>query len=348
MAITIREVAKKARVAVGTVSRVINAKNDVDPRLREQVERAIRELGYRPNLRARSLSRNSSPILSFILSNRSFVHLFHAHILQGVEEYCSQNGYFVIFTKFDYSRHTKPGELRLPTVLQSLGVADCVIAAGTNYDNFLEALDTLGMNYVLLANNMVSDKARPAVDQVRFDDATGALEATQYLIQLGHKDIWFVGDTTLPWCRTRNTGYLRAMNEAGLEPHSFTAGLSDDQFLDGLRSLEFMLDQKRDITAVLAGTDDIAYGAWEAIHRAGLRIPEDVSLIGCDDQYGTLRYPQLTTVRVKTEEIGRELAKMAIAKIQSAGASMPEVVLSTQLVRRGTCQPVSVSSLAAP
>jgi DNA-binding LacI/PurR family transcriptional regulator len=346
MAITIREVAKKARVAVGTVSRVINGKADVDPKLRTQVERAIHDLGYRPNVRARNLSRNSSPILSFILSNRSFVHLFHSHILQGVEEYCSQNGYFVIFTKFDYSRHTKPYEIRLPTVLQSHGVADCVIAAGTNYDNFLEALDTLRMNYVLLANNLVSDNPRPPLDQVRFDDITGAQEATQHLIQLGHRDIWFVGDTTLPWCRTRNAGYLRAMGEAALEPHSFTAGLADDQFMDGLRSLEFMIDQQHDITAVLAGTDDIAYGAWEGIHRAGLKIPEDVSLIGFDDQYGTLRFPQLTTVRVKTEELGRELAKMAIAKIQSGGGNMPEVVIPTQLLRRGTCQPVTVRSMA--
>jgi LacI family transcriptional regulator len=340
MAVTIKDVAKQAGVAVGTVSRVINGRADVNPELRAKVEDVIRELAYRPNLRARNLSRKASPILSFILSNRSFVHPFHSHVLEGVERHCSQAGYFVLFTKFDYSPATSLADLRLPDVLMSHGVADCVIAAGTNHDNFLDALDRLGMKYVVLGNNLISDRERPPEDRVRFDEVTGAWEATRYLIQLGHRQIWFVGDTSMPWCRARHIGYTRAMNDASLEPHAFTAGLSDDHFLDGLRSVESLVEQKVPISAILAGTDEVAYGAWEALQRKGFDVPGDVSLVGFDDQLGAMRTPQLTSVRVDTERLGRELAKMAIEKIENAGAAVPEVVLPAQLQRRGTCRPL--------
>src|SRR5262249_46500776 len=137
LAATIKDVAALAKVSVGTVSRVINARPDVNAELRVRVEEAIRQLNFRPNARAQSLSRKASPIISFILSNRSFVHPFHAHVLSGVEEYCSQTGYFVVFARFNYSGNTPVSQLRLPSVLRSHGIADCVIAAGTNYPNFL-------------------------------------------------------------------------------------------------------------------------------------------------------------------------------------------------------------------
>jgi DNA-binding LacI/PurR family transcriptional regulator len=340
MAMTIKDVAKQAGVSVGTVSRVINGRPDVNAKLREKVERVIREMNFRPNARAQNLGRNASPVISFILSNRSVLHPFHARVLQGVEEYCAQAGYFVVFARFDYSKDTAVETLQLPGVLQSHGIADCVIAAGTNYGNFLEALDQLGMKYVSLGNNLITDEERPPMNQVRFDDYGGAVEATRYLMQLGHRDIYFVGDTSLPWCYNRYEAFSKTMSEAGLVPRGFTTGLADDHFLNGLNSVSFLLEQGRPMTAVFAGNDDIAYGAWEALSRQGLRIPGDVSLIGFDDQYGPKRYPPLTSVRVRTDEIGRELGKMAIEKIKTGPTNIPEVIVPTKLERRGTCRPL--------
>jgi DNA-binding LacI/PurR family transcriptional regulator len=324
---------------------VINARPDVNALLRARVEEAIRDLNFRPNARAQNLSRNSSPIISFILSNRSFVHPFHAHVLQGVEEYCSHTGYFVVFARFNYSGNTAVSHLRLPSVLRSHGIADCVIAAGTNYPNFLEAMDGLGMRYVTLANNVVGSAPHPGVNQVRFDDYSGCAEATRYLLQLGHREIWFLGDTSLPWCRVRSEAYRCCMNEAGLEPHMLSAGLADDQFMDGMSSVSLILEKKFPVTAILTSTDDMAYGAWEALQRHNLRVPGDVSLIGFDDQYGTLRFPQLTSVHVQTPEIGVELAKMAIDRIRTSQTEIPEVVVPTKLERRGTCRPLFDGSM---
>jgi DNA-binding LacI/PurR family transcriptional regulator len=340
MAVTIKDVAARAKVAVGTVSRVINGRDDVDPKLRSRVEKAIHDLGYRPNARGQALSRNASPILSFILSNRTFVHPFHSQVLQGVEQYCSNAGYFVLFTHFDYPAATTPETLRLPGVLQTHGIADCVIVSGTNYDSFLEALDKLAIPYVVFGNNLIADHPRPAFDQVRFDEIGGAQEATTYLQQLGHRQIWFIGDTSLPWFAHRHSGYLQAMQAAGLDPRAFTAKLADDPFTEGLRAAEYLIESKIPLTALFCASDDIAYGAWQALERHGLSVPGDVSLVGFDDQYGPLRSPRLTSVRVDAGAVGRELAKMAIEKLRNRGTRVPQIVLPTALQRRETCRPL--------
>lgn len=342
MPITIRDVARHAGVAVGTVSRVVNNLPDVNPELRKRVQSALDDLNYRPNARARSFARNSSPTVSFILSNRDFLHPFHSHVLQGVEEYCEESGYFVIYTRFRYSSTTRAHELRLPTVLQSHGIADCVILAGANYDNFTSNLEKRGIHYVLLVNNFVTKRRREAYDQVRFDDYGGAVEATRYLIQLGHKHIWYIGDTSVPWYRSRHEAFTKTMMEAGLSPKAQTLGLSDDRFLNGLNSMKMIVEQKAQVTAILAGSDDVAYGAWEALRLQGLEVPRDISLIGFDDQHSQSRVPALTSVRVETAEVGRELAKMAINKINLKGQRSPEVVLPTKLMKRETCRPLLV------
>jgi LacI family transcriptional regulator len=215
-----------------------------------------------------------------------------------------------------------------------------VILAGSNFENFTKSLDKRGLHYVLMVNNFVSTEKREPFDQVRFDDFSGAMEATRYLISLGHRDIWFIGETALPWYQNRHEGYCAAMKEAGLEPLAQTLGLSDDRFLNGMNSVQMILEQDRRITAVLAGNDEIAHGAWESLQKAGLDVPRDVSLVGFDDQHGMARLQSLTSVRVEATEVGRQLAKMAIAKIKSKGRRLPEVLLPTTLIKRDTCRPV--------
>jgi len=337
---TIKDVASRAGVAVGTVSRVVNNSPDVNAELRLRVLRAAEELNYRPNARGRSLARNSSALLSFILSNRDFLHPFHSHVLQGVQEFCEKAGYFVMYTQFQYSPDTKASELVLPLVLQSHGMTDCVLLAGTNYKNFSDALESRNIPYVLLANNFVGDGQRKPVNQVRFDDAAGAAEATRYLIQLGHRQICYIGDTSMPWYQARYQAYLKEIERAGLQPIAQTLGLSDNRFTNGLKSVQEILDQKVPVTAIFAGTDDVAFGAWEALRRHGVQVPRDISLIGFDDQHTQLVFPALTTVRVDTEEVGRQLAKMAITRLTSNGRPMPEVLIPTKLMKRETCRPL--------
>ena len=336
---TIRDVADRAQVSVGTVSRVLNGRPDVKTELRTRVDRAMRELGYRPNVRAQSFARNSSAVISFVLSNRDLLHPFHSRILQGASAQCEESGFFVLYSSWKYSEETSPGKLQLPSVLKAHGIADCLILAGTNYPNLLQALDGLGTEYVLLANNFISSRKRLPVAQVRFDDTRGACEAARYLISLGHKDIWYIGDISQPWYNNRYQGYLMAMREAGLQPRGSITGLSDDRFANGLQCTELILGQGQPVSAIFAGTDDVAYGALEALKRHGLRVPADVSLVGFDDQRNPYQPLELTTIRVEAEEIGRQLARMAIGRIREKGKIPPEVIVPTVLVKRGTCQP---------
>jgi DNA-binding LacI/PurR family transcriptional regulator len=278
--------------------------------------------------------------LSFILSNRDFLHPFHSRVLQGVQEYCEQAGYFVVYTRFQYSPDTSASKIRLPAVLESHGLTDCVVLAGTNYENFAQMLESRGIPYVLLANNFVGKGLRKPLNQVRFDDDAGAADATRYLIQLGHKHIWYIGDTSVPWYGARHRAYVREMEEAGLEPAAQTLALSDDRYMNGLKSVQAILDYKAPVTAIFAGTDDVAFGAWEGLRRHGCEVPRDISLVGFDDQQPSLRIPSLTSVRVDTLEVGRQLARMAIAKIGSNGRAMPEVLLPTILMKRETCRPL--------
>jgi len=345
MAVTIKDVAKRAKVAIGTVSRVINEHADVDPQLRQRVEKAIKDLNYRPNARARSFVQNSTPVISFIQSNRKLLHAFHSDVLQSVEEYCAEEGYYVMFARYNYSGETKRADLKLPNVLQSHGVADCLILAGINYENFTDSLEKLGVPYVLFRNTFISKSPRLPFDHVGWDDFSSSYEAAKYLIQSGHRDIWYIADCSLPWYQVRYDGYAQAMRESGLEPRGQTVALSENYYANGYACMELILQSASPVTAVFAGYDDIVYGAWDALQKHGLTVPGDVSLVGFhDEDQAQFKVPPLTTVRVDKFALGRQLARMAIDKLKIPGKRLPEIIIPTSLVKRGTTRPLSRDS----
>lgn len=335
---TIKDVAALAGVSVGSVSNVMNGRASVKPRVRARIEAAIEQLGYRPNRRAQNLAKNITPVLSFILSNRDLHDPFHSRILEGVSRYCETKDFYVLFSKLSYSSDVPVQSLPLPAAVRAHGMAECVVLAGTNYPNLIEALLQRGIPYVVLANNLIAEDVSP-VDQVRFDDVAAAQEATRYLIEMGHRDIWYIGDTSLPWFNHRYQGYRLAMKESGLTARAQTAAISDDRFVNGFRCTGSILKEKHPLTAIFAGTDEIAYGCWEYLQQEAVSVPEQVSIIGFDDQRGPYKGLGLTTVRVEAEMIGDRLAEMAINKVLNPGRQYSEVVVPTQLVKRGTCQP---------
>src|SRR5207245_2339307 len=112
--------------------------------------------------------------------------------------------------------------------------------------------------YILLANNFIPRRSRSRLDQVRWDDQGGAAQAVEYLAELGHRDIWYIGDISLPWFGGPYEGYLRAMRARGLEPLAQTAALSDDPFLNGKASVEMLLEKRLPMTAIFADAE-VAY-----------------------------------------------------------------------------------------
>jgi LacI family transcriptional regulator len=334
------DVAARAGVSLGTVSRVINNRRDVDPELRRKVTEAVRALRYVRAERGRRASREDCPIISFVLSNREFLHPMHARMLQGAEQYCEERGYFLVFKRLDYARETPAAKLKLPVLLRERGIADCLILAGTNYSNLIEATAQAGVPYVLYGNNLVGSAPHPGADIARADDRAGSIEAVRYLVRLGHRRICYIGDISEPWFASRYQGYLTVMQEAGLEPLGQTVRLAPDNFQSGFTSAEAMLRQGVRPTAIFAGSDHFALGAWEQLRRSGVRVPQDCSLIGFDDiPDAVVTNPPLTTVHNPFIDVGRELARLAIEKAKSPCELVPESVLPTELVMRGTTWP---------
>jgi LacI family transcriptional regulator len=337
---TIVDVAALAGVSLGTASRALNNRRGVDPVLRLKVTEAARSLQYVRAANARKALRETCPIISFILSNRDFLHPMHARLLLGAEQYCEERGYFVVFKRFDYSSDTAIADFKLPALLREHGIADCLILAGTNYPNLLEATERAGIPYVYFGTNLVGPAPNPGADQVRSNEMVGAREATRYLLRLGHQRICFIGDTSQPWFERRYRAYAEAMAEGGVEPLAQTVGLSPDNFYNGFSSAEAVLERGVEVSAIFAGSDHIALGAWEQLRRRGLRVPEDISLLGFDDiPDARMTLPPMTTVHVPFLELGRELARMAIEKASSPRVPLPEVVLPAELVLRGTTWP---------
>jgi LacI family transcriptional regulator len=176
---------------------------------------------------------------------------------------------------------------------------------------------------------------------VRFDEFRGAFEACQYLIELGHRDIWYIGDVSLPWYKTRYEAYAAAMAAAGLEARGQTVRLAENLFANGYASTDMILSKGMPVSAIFAGADNLAYGVLEALNHRRLSVPRDISLIAFDDLPDSeFKSPPLTTVHVDRIEVGRQLARLAIEKAKNPNAQLPEVVLPAGLIRRGTTWPL--------
>ena len=334
---TIRDVAQAAGVGVGTISRVLNSSSHVSRQTRARVMEAIRRLGFRPNAQARRILKRRAEMVCFLLSNRDFLHPFHARILQGVESYASGLKQHVLFAALHYSPRIPPERLDLPPVLQEHGLIDGIILAGTIYPNLLRRIEAIHMPFVAFSNNVVGMDGQQQFDQVGFDDFNATLRATCYLIEQGHRRVVFAGDVSYPWLRRRFEGYRQGMRHNKLKPLLITARNSQgfDDF--GQKSVERILAQRSRPTAVLAGNDEIAYGLWRSLSRHGVKVPEHISLVGFDDrEEAVLMDPPLSTVRVHKEEIGQTCMKMLLERLHHPHMAFSQRILPTEFVARGT------------
>jgi DNA-binding LacI/PurR family transcriptional regulator len=334
---TMKDIAARANVSIGTVSRVLNRHADVDTELRRRVENAVRKLGYRLNQRTQAVVRSKSRMIGLLLCNDPALNAAQALLLVGVEEHCAASGYYLLFARHDFG----PDGTQLPAVIETPGLADCIILAGSLDDRFLNAFDQQGLNYVLLANQISSNiSPRNGASQVRYDDAGGCYEATHYLALLGHRDIWYVGDESRSWHKARFQGYARAMSELALPTHAHTIPLSDDEFEHGHAAVSHVIDQAWPVSAILAASDEIAFGAREGLRQHRCEVPKDVSLIGFENRAGHGGGSRLTSVCVDMVEVGRQLARLAIAQIESREGESGEVVVPARLIKRSSCRPL--------
>jgi LacI family transcriptional regulator len=360
--VTIHDVAADAKVSTATVSRVLNEPWRVSQTARERVGESIARLGYTPNLRARLLARGDSGTICFLLSNRPFLHSVHTQMLQGAADMANGLGVQIVYATCAYSPDAAPSEIEMPHILAARGLIDGVIVAGTNYPNMLRALDELDLPRVLFGTNFIGPDAKyppypshlsypshpsysflPAPGAVYVDDESGGYQATAHLISLGHQSIRFIGDVSLPWYRRRYEGYVSAMSEAGIEP-SPPVGTRDaaeksvTEFAMGVNAANDLAERGDRFTALFAGGDMAAIGAMRALAGRGIRVPDDVSVVGFNDEEAAeIAEPPLTTIHVLREEIGARCVEMLRAMLETGERPEATTLPVRLIVRESTC-----------
>jgi LacI family transcriptional regulator, galactose operon repressor len=331
-----REVAKLAKVSPATVSRVAKGQVNVDATIRARVRKAAETLGIDLDQKR----NEKANIIAFMLANRDLLHNFQARILFGSESYCASQDRELLFMSFRYPPNTPAQDLHLPRILNQRGIVRAMILGGTNSSNMLNALREREIPFAVLGNNVVGEWDSSEFDAVYSDDVQGAFDLTSHLIADGHRDIWFIGDVELPWYARCAEGYRQSMLQAGLTPR-LSEIHSDDRQL-GYLAMRSILSRREPVTAVFAGSDQIAAGVYEALRQSGLAIPDDVSVAGFNDSEGALMDPPLTSVREFPEELGKHLAEFVLRRIQTPDRDPQQLTIPTRIVLRQ-----STRSLAA-
>jgi DNA-binding LacI/PurR family transcriptional regulator len=329
----LREIAALAEVSITTVSRVLNGNNRVDPAIQQKVLEAAARLDVDP------AKRNKTKALAFLLSNRAMLHAFHSRVLKGAETCCAAHGWDMIFLSFNYSQHTPWQELHLPKVVQRKDMVRAVILAGTNSPNMLELLERRGISSVVLGNNVMGEPKQTGFDVIYSDETQGSQDMTRYLISLGHRHIGYVGNLRLPWFGRCFAGYTSAMEKAGLTPmHSSIDSEEDGEI--GYLGAKSLLAGAQPPTAIFAGNDQTAHGVYKAVRDSGLQIPNDISVVGCDDTVGSLLFPSLTTIREFPEQLGKQMVELALNRIASPSLAPQTVTIPTEFIRRDSCRSI--------
>ncbi|MCW2491991.1 MAG: LacI family transcriptional regulator, repressor for deo operon, udp, cdd, tsx, nupC, and nupG [Pseudonocardiales bacterium] len=328
MAASIEDVAKLAGVSIATVSRSLRGLPDVAATTRDKVLAAARELDYVASPFAARLASGRSSTVGIVVP---FVHRwFFAEVLGAVEAVLSQAGYDLLLHNLGSSE----GRERFFTVLPVRKRVDAVIIVSLALtEDEVEALNTLELPIGMLG------AAHPGFFSVRIDDVTAAKQAVNHLLSLGHTRIALIGgDTDDPMRFTpphhRLTGYEQALRAADLTVDHSLERLGYFTVEGGEAAMLELLGLPERPTAVFAESDEMAYGAMRAIRRAGLRVPEDIGVIGFDD-HSTAALLDLTTIRQPVAEQGVRIAAALLASLHDP-IEPTDLVLDTELVIRGS------------
>ncbi|WP_413735994.1 LacI family DNA-binding transcriptional regulator [Sodalis sp. RH21] len=328
----LREIASAANVSIATVSRVLNGNDRVDPAMRKQVLEAAGKL------KIDTAHPGKTGALVFLLSNRSMLPPFHASILAGVESYCAAHGWDLYYVSLAYPPNAPARELHLPKLIQRRDQVRGVILAGNPSPNLIELLEQKGIGYVVLGSNILGEFPTLKNDVVFSDETRGGADVTRYLTSLGHRDVWFVGNTRLPWFARYYEGYCQVMEEAALTPRLSSIDSEDDTEI-GYLGTKYLLATGEPVSAIFAGNDSTACGVYKGLREQGLRIPENISVVGCNDTVGDLLYPSLTTIREFPEQMGRHMAELLLERIANPDLESRRLMMPTQFIRRDSCAP---------
>jgi len=323
----IGQVAQLAGVSATTVSHALNGRRPVSAETRRRIMEAIAELGYRPNVMARGLRAGRSLTIGLVIPD--ITNPFYPVLARGVQDVLGPAGYDEIITNTNGVRDLERAALDKMISRQVDGVAFAVFH--THADDLQPVIDAQ-IPVVRLGGRA----AQTGVDLVHSDDEGGAREAVRHLIHNGFRRIAFIcGPAAEGPAAERVAGYRAALAEAGIGPQQNMVVHTDFSRAGGAHGVEKLIRQRKRPDAVLCANDMMAIGALDAARERGLRVPDDLAVMGFDDiEAATLVTPQLTTIANPAREIGMACARLLLDRINGVAGPPKEIVIPTRLVRR--------------
>lgn len=321
------DVARRAGVSPTTVSRVLNENGYVAADVRERVLQAIKELNYVPNRMARSLKMKRCGQFTCIISSLS--NPFYHEVLLGIERAALERGY-----TFSLYNVTRDREAYMKLILE--GFYDGLMVL-TPYEvmNVVDLKELSRKIPVCIYKDRSSDFGLP---HVHVDLYRAMRRNVEYLIELGHRDIAFLGEYDDHEENPRYAGYLDAMRDHGLvagDPLVQLVPYLRDTMSAGYERTAAMLDQGIRFTAIAASNDLLALGSIRALAERGVRVPQDVSVIGIDDvELARMSTPALTTARIPKADVGARLVQLLLDQVEGVASGPRSVELQTELIVR--------------
>ncbi|MFF5264293.1 LacI family DNA-binding transcriptional regulator [Actinomadura viridis] len=337
---TLALIAAEAGVSQATVSKVLNGRTDVAPATRERVEALLRTHNY-PGPGGSRRARRSG-LIDLVLAGLDSP--WAVEILRGVEAECAEHGTGVVVSLVRDDDACPPSWQNLPALHHSDGV---ILVTSRMTARQRDQLERAGVGLVL-----VDPVNLPAADipSVGATNWAGGLAATEHLIELGHRRVAVIGGPADMLCtQARVDGYRTALEQAGIEVDRELIRYGDFHHEGGFARTRELLELPDPPTAIFAGSDQQAMGAYQAARLAGLRVPDDLSVVGFDD-LPTCEWlsPPLTTVRQPLEEMGRVAARTLLQLLDGRPPLTPRVELATDLrVRASTAPPPAAPPPAA-
>lgn len=342
--IGIKDVAKLAGVSTSTVSNVINGTKPVSESLQLRVMQAVNELNYEVNMVARGLKSGKTNNIAVIVS--SITSVFFPPLLQSIQNAANKNGYTVsVFaTDGDFEKEKNYIHMLKTQWIDGILLSSCADVASPKRASYIQELSSLEINGHPIPVICLESEIGPDLDAIVVDDEAGVSKAVMHLCENGRKQIAYIAfPETYTMGKLRRKGYENGLHKFNIPINKklIVAGACSPK--SGYDCMQSLLSGCEQIDAVVAGNDQMAIGALRAILDKGLRVPEDIAVIGYDDNFPA-SLVQLSTIHVPKEDIGQTAFELFIRRIRMPESPRMLIKLNGELVIRNSTVSGIVSS----
>lgn len=339
MSVTLKDVAALAGVSPSTASRVCKNNPSISKETKEKVRKAMEELGYEPNLSSDASKSTNKKAIGIILPpspKESFENAFHLEVIRGISQFCNQHNYInTVITGQDEEEILNA----LDNIVKSEQVDGFIVTYSKQVDPITEYLYNEGLLYIVIG------KANRFANQTVYvdnDNVLAAREATEYLINMGHQNIAYLGsDSNLMFSADRKAGYQLALINSGINVRQSNIVELSSVPEEQIEPLYKLLKDEQHPTAIVV-SDDIFAVALERICVAiGISIPDDLSIISFNNSlFARLTSPQLTSIDINSVQLGIEAASQVINHMENPNLLATKIIVPHRLVERESCKQI--------